>query len=164
MLDFLKNRLILIGCQCFSINKKSLFGFKEGTTEEFMVGSLSQWLICLVTTLLTLTDAVCISSFLNHAGRHSHVCIPGWQCQDSLSSNCEKSDSGSMRNHSHTWTGHHRVITLTLLKVFGMWWVDFEEGSDYAIVNTRINATLDENKWLLEQGLMCATFLFGQEM
>ncbi len=34
----------------------------------------------------------------------------------------------------------------------------------YAIVNTRINATLDENKWLLEQGLMCATFLFGQEM
>ncbi len=94
----------------FSINKKSLFGFKEGITEEVMVGSLSQWLICLVTTLLTLTDAVCISSFLNRAGRHSHVCIPGWQCQDSLSSNCEKSDSESMRNHSHTWTGHHRVI------------------------------------------------------
>ncbi len=52
----------------------------------------------------------------------------------------------------------------TRLKVFGMWWVDFEEGSDYAIVNTRINAMLNENKWLLEQGLMCATFFFGQEM
>ena len=30
-----------------------------------------------------------------------------------------KSGSGSMRHHFHTWIGHHRVQTLTPLRIFG---------------------------------------------
>ena len=33
-----------------------------------------------------------------------------------------KSGSGSMRHHFHTWIGHHRVQTLTPLRIFGMCW------------------------------------------
>ncbi len=33
-----------------------------------------------------------------------------------------KSGSGSMRHHFHAWIGHHRVQTLTPLRIFGMCW------------------------------------------
>ena len=33
-----------------------------------------------------------------------------------------KSGSGSMRHHFHTWMGHHRVQTLTSLRIFWMCW------------------------------------------
>ena len=33
-----------------------------------------------------------------------------------------KSGSGSMRHHFYTWIGHHRVQTLTRLRIFGMCW------------------------------------------
>ena len=38
-----------------------------------------------------------------------------------------------MRSHFHTWIGHHRVLTLTPLKVFGMCWKDWRKGHQYKI-------------------------------
>ena len=60
--------------------------------------------------------------------------IPGQQCQDSLGSSCERVEhedtwvSGSMRSHFHTWIGHHRVLTLTPLKVFVVKGKDWRNG------------------------------------
>jgi len=49
------------------------------------------YVIYLATVLLTLIDGVCCFSFLKQSYRkthHSH--IPGWQCQGSSGSNCER--------------------------------------------------------------------------
>ena len=63
------------------------------------------------------------SSWMSWMTRLSHQFflghIPGWQCQDSSGSSCERVEhedtwvSGSTRSHFHTWIGHHRVLTLT---------------------------------------------------
>ena len=64
---------------------------------------------------------------------HGH--IPGQQCQDSWDdSSCERVEhedtwvSRSMRSHFHTWLGHHGVLTLIPLKVFGVKRKDWRNG------------------------------------
>ena len=42
-----------------------------------------------------------------------------------------------MRSHFHTWIGHHRVLTLTPLKVFGMCWKRLKEWFDSPVINTK---------------------------
>ena len=50
--------------------------------------------------------------------------IPGQQCQDSSGSSCDRVEhedtwvSGSTRSHFHKWIGHHRVLTLTLERLW----------------------------------------------
>ncbi|KAJ0016393.1 hypothetical protein NQD34_014682 [Periophthalmus magnuspinnatus] len=41
----------------------------------------------------------------------------------------------SMRHHFHTWIVHHRVQTLTPLRIFGMCWRRFCAASDSNIIN-----------------------------
>ena len=61
-----------------------------------------------------------------------------------LSSSCERVEhedtwvSGSMRSHFHTWIGHHRVLTLTPLKVFGV------KGKDWRNQGPRSNFDIGE--------------------
>ena len=50
-------------------------------------------------------------------GAHSKMTMPGF-----IGLKLWKSGSGSMRHHFHTWIGHHRVQTLTPLRIFGMCW------------------------------------------
>ena len=75
--------------------------------------------------------------------------IPRQQCQDPSASSCERVDhgdawvSGSMRSHFHTWIGHHRVLTSTPLKVFGV----KGELKQWFDSRTKMNATLDGNKY-----------------
>ena len=61
--------------------------------------------------------------------------IPGQQCQDSLGSSCERVEhedtciSGNMNSHFHVWIGHHKVLTLTQLKVFRVKGKNWRNGS-----------------------------------
>ena len=104
------------------------------------------------------------SSWIYWMTRLSHQCIfsfrvysrhiPGWQCQDSSGSTCERVEhedtwvSGSHFNtYFNTWICHHRVLTL---KVLGMCWKRLKEEFDSPVINKKsgpkINATLDGNK------------------
>ena len=85
--------------------------------------------------------------------------ISGQQCQDSSGSSCERVEqedtlvSGSMTSHFHTWIGHHRVLTLTALKVFGMCRKRLKEWFHSPVINTKsrpkIYATLDGSNTML---------------
>ena len=64
-------------------------------------------------------------------------------------SSCERVEhedtwlSGSMRSHFHTWIGHHRVLTLTPLKVFGV------KGKDGRNVSTLLSSIQNlGQKWM----------------
>ncbi len=97
------------------------------------------------------TNAVCSFSFLKqpcwkmHQCTYSRMVIPRF-----IGPNLWNSVSVCMRNHFHRWIGHHRVVTLTPLKISRMCWVNFTEWIDSPIVNirsqTKMNATLDGNK------------------
>ena len=55
------------------------------------------------------------------AREYSKMTMPGF-----ITLKLWKSGSGSMRHHFHTWIGHHRVQTSTLLRIFGMCWIRLE--------------------------------------
>lgn len=57
----------------------------------------------------------------NYVGRRTHVHIPGWQWQESLGSNFEKVIQGAGEIIFTHDLVTNRVVTVTLLKVFGMW-------------------------------------------
>ena len=58
--------------------------------------------------------------------------IPGWQCQHSSGSGCERveHEDTSVRVHEefHTWIGHHRVLTLPPFKYLGCAGKDWRNG------------------------------------
>lgn len=79
------------------------------------------------------------------AWAYSKMTMPGF-----IGPKLWKSGSGSMRDHFHTWIGHHRVQTLTPLRIFGMCWrrlcaVVRLSHYQYKIL-VKNTATLDENK------------------
>ena len=79
------------------------------------------------------------------AWAYSKMTMPGF-----IGAKLWKNGSGSMRDHFHTWIGHHRVQTLTPLRIFGMCWrrlcaVVWLSHYQYKIL-VKNTATLDENK------------------
>ena len=67
-----------------------------------------------------------------------------------ISGFCEIVVQGQMRHHFHTWIGHHRVQTLTSLRIFEMSRENFTQRPNSPIINTRswqkMNTTQEGNK------------------
>lgn len=86
-------------------------------------------------------------NFFKELCRNGH--IPGWQCQDSSGSNCERMVGREKEEwFSHT-NGHLWIQTLHSVKVFGMCWRRLYRVLDSCIVNIgswpKMDASLDGN-------------------
>ena len=84
----------------------------------------------------------------------------------SSGSSCERVEhedtwvSGSMRSHFHTWIGHHRVLTLTPLKVFGVKGKDWKNGLTLRSSIQNLGQRLMQ-LWM-EINVVTLHFFFGQ--